>query len=73
MSIFKTLGPGVKLSSTNVGNSVKGVLSGTQATITGITLEEVKKFEGEILYLENRRPILRSPDQIEDIKAIIEF
>ena len=73
MSIFKPLGPGATLSSTNVGNSVKGVLSGTQATITGITLEEVKKFEGEILYLENRRPILRSPDQIEDNKAIIEF
>lgn len=34
---------------------------------------ELKKFEGEILYLENRRAILRAKEQTEDIKAIIEF
>ena len=34
---------------------------------------EIKKFEGEILYLENRRAVLRAPEQTEDIKAIIEF
>jgi len=70
MSVFKTLGPSTSLSS---GNSIRGVTSGTQAKITAIVAEEVKKFDGEILYLENRRPILRSPDQIEDIKAIVEF
>jgi hypothetical protein len=34
---------------------------------------EVKKFNGEILYLENRRAVLRAKEQTEDIKAIIEF
>jgi hypothetical protein len=34
---------------------------------------EIKKFHGEMLYIENRRPILRAQDQIEDIKAIVEF
>lgn len=34
---------------------------------------ELKKFNGEILYLENRRAVLRAKEQTEDIKAIIEF
>ena len=41
--------------------------------IVAIEPSEIKKFEGEILYLENRRAVLRSPEQTEDIKAIIEF
>lgn len=41
--------------------------------ITQLVNEEVKRFSGEILYIENRRPILRAEDQLEDIKAIIEF
>lgn len=57
------------------GLSVVGESSGCEGTIkpSGVVNEEVKKFEGEILYLENRRPVLRSSDQVEDIKAIIEF
>ena len=41
--------------------------------IVAVEPSEIKKFEGEILYLENRRAVLRSPEQTEDIKAIIEF
>ena len=47
--------------------------AGTVGLITTLNREEVKKFSGEILYVENRRPILRAQDQLEDIKAIIEF
>lgn len=32
-----------------------------------------KKFSGNILYVENRSPITRASDQIEDIKLVIEF
>jgi hypothetical protein len=39
----------------------------------GIALPEVQPRSGEILYLENRRTISRAPDQIEDIKLVIEF
>lgn len=46
---------------------------GDIGVISSLTNEEVKKFSGEILYVENRRPILRAEDQLEDIKAIIEF
>jgi len=58
-----------------VGQQIQGTasLNPFTATITAITNEEVNKKRGEILYQENRRAVLRAPDQIEDIKAIIEF
>lgn len=34
---------------------------------------EVVKNSGEVLWIEHRRPITRSPDQTEDIKLILEF
>lgn len=54
---------------------ILGAATGCQATIKvgGVIKEEVVKFKGEILYLENRRRVLRAPDQIEDIRAIVEF
>lgn len=55
------------------GDTLIGVVSGAEATVQGVSNEELKKFEGEIFYLENRRPVLRSVDQVEDIKTIIEF
>lgn len=60
------------------GQAIQGTSAGTPFSATidsvnGVINEEVKKRTGKILYLENRRPVLRAPDQIEDIKAIIEF
>jgi hypothetical protein len=57
----------------SVGQTIQGTSSIFNATISAITNEEVRKGFGEILYLENRRAVLRAPDQIEDIKAIVEF
>ena len=34
---------------------------------------ELEPNSGEIVYIENRREITRAPDQIEDIKLVIEF
>lgn len=45
----------------------------TNANISGLIDPEIKKFAGEILYLENRRAILRAQEQTEDIKVIVEF
>ena len=39
----------------------------------GLALPEIKNNSGEIIYIENRRLITRAPDQIEDIKLVIEF
>jgi hypothetical protein len=33
----------------------------------------VVKYSGDIIYLENRRPIIRATDQVEDIKIVVEF
>ena len=37
------------------------------------THPEMSRFSGEILYVENRGPVSRAADQIEDIKLIIEM
>jgi hypothetical protein len=47
--------------------------SGTKANITSISSSEVTKLKGDILYLENRRPVIRAEGQTEEIKTIIEF
>lgn len=39
----------------------------------GLANPEVKFNSGELIYIENRRLITRAPDQIEDIKLVIEF
>ena len=46
------------------------------STITfadGYANPELDPDSGDIIYLENRKPISRSSDQIEDIKVIVEF
>ena len=39
----------------------------------GISLPEIDNNSGDVIYIENRRLITRAPDQIEDIKLVIEF
>lgn len=53
-------------------NEVKG-LSFNATNTPAVVREEFLKFDGDILYVENRRAVLRAEDQIEDIKTIIEF
>lgn len=39
----------------------------------GLATPEIAANSGEMIYVENRRLITRAPDQIEDIKLVIEF
>ena len=39
----------------------------------GLSNPEIENNSGEVIYIENRRLITRAPDQIEDIKLVIEF
>jgi hypothetical protein len=48
------------------------VLSGNTFT-GGYSTGEIKKYSGKIIYIENRKPVFRSNDQIEDIKLVVEF
>lgn len=56
-----------------VGMTITGLLTGSSATIDSIVDEEIQKYTGDIISIEHRRPILRAPDQLEDIKFILEF
>lgn len=53
---------------TNYSSSILG-----STFSAGLASPEVKRYSGDIIYTENRRLISRAPDQIEDIKLVIEF
>jgi hypothetical protein len=59
--------------------SVTGTfVAGTQlaqglVAITAVTPAAAVVNVGDILYVENRKPIIRYPDQIEDVKVVIEY
>ena len=44
-----------------------------QSFVEGVAQPEVKKYSGEILYIDNRAAIQRSSSQKEDIKIVLEF
>jgi len=44
-----------------------------QSFINGIANPEVKKYSGNIIYIDNRPSITRSPNQKEDIKVVLQF
>jgi hypothetical protein len=54
-------------------NDVLNPQTGGIVFTAGYSNLEVKKFSGKILYVENRKPVVRSNDQIEDVKLVIEF
>jgi hypothetical protein len=47
--------------------------SGTTATLSSITIPEVDKYTGELLYIENISPVTRNINQTEDIKLVLEL
>ena len=60
-------------------NGSVNVATTSTETVRGVTFAaglanpEIKTNSGELVYIENRRLITRSADQIEDIKLVIEF
>lgn len=56
----------------NPNNTVTATVEGVALT-NGIAGPEIDNNSGDIIYVENRRLITRAPDQIEDIKLVIEF
>ena len=65
---------------TGATSTATGAVDDTQDTALadiaftdGIATPEIKPDSGDIVYIENRRLITRAPDQIEDIKLVIEF
>ena len=42
-------------------------------SINSVTSPEVDNATGEVIYLDNRSPVTRSADQVEQVKALIRF
>jgi len=77
----------VRAFESNGANAITGGLSNASGTVVtsyagsllgktfaaGLANPEVANNSGEVIYVENRRLITRAPDQIEDIKLVIEF
>ena len=77
----------VRAFESDAANSVDGALSTASGTVDtaqnatladiaftgGLANPEIEANSGEVVYIENRRQITRAPDQIEDIKLVIEF
>jgi tripartite-type tricarboxylate transporter receptor subunit TctC len=53
--------------------TLTGAESGATATLDSIRPVALLKYSGDVLYVEQRSPISRAADQIEDIKLIIKF
>jgi hypothetical protein len=53
-------------------SSFTGTIAGIQFS-SGYFSSEITPYSGNILYVENRKPVFRSNDQIEDVKLVIEF
>ena len=62
-------------SSTASGNVDTGYASSLLGVTfaSGLAAPEIENNSGDVIYVENRRLITRAPDQIEDIKLVIEF
>ena len=44
-----------------------------QSFTNGVSDPEIKKYSGEIIYIDNRAPITRTASQKEEVKIVIEF
>ena len=49
---------------------VSKTTTGNTNTVTG---GDLQKYSGDVIYVENRSPVTRASDQIEDVKLIVEF
>lgn len=63
---------GLSAASGNVDTTYANTLLGSTFA-AGLAAPEIENNSGEVIYIENRRLITRAPDQIEDIKLVIEF
>ena len=56
-----------------IGEQLVGMVSGATATVSNTLLAEVMSDTGEILYIENKYPITKLPDQTDSLHLVLEF
>jgi hypothetical protein len=52
---------------------LKSVNSGVVSTIIEVKTSEIKPYTGDVLYIENRKNVVRDIDQIEQVKIVLTF
>lgn len=57
----------------SVGEQISGQSSGVNGTVTAVTRPAIREFTGNIIYTENRSPVSRATDQIENVKLVVKF
>ncbi len=57
----------------NTGDAVKSESGTDSHNLISINNEDLEPYSGEVLFIEQRRPIQRDESQIEDIKIVLEF
>lgn len=72
MSVTNQLGI-VNVSDVDDLNTFEGISSGAVASLSAVTIPDLVNGSGEVLYVENIIPVVRSNTQSETIKLIIEF
>jgi len=57
------------------GVATDPVTAANDATSSTVVFDppDMKKYRGDVLYVENRSPVSRASDQVEDIKLIVQF
>lgn len=55
------------------GETIRNLDSGVEATVSGATGPELTPYSGDILWVNQRTPITREADQIEEIKIVFPF
>ena len=64
---------GADSSATGTPSSTSSETVDSIAFSSGYANPEMHPDSGDIIYIENRRPISRASDQTEDVKIIVEF
>jgi len=56
-----------------VGETITGSNSSVTAFVSAVAAPAIRRYTGDVLYVENRLPTERAADQVEDIKIVIKF
>ena len=56
-----------------VGETIKGVTSGSSVPILELANSELELFSGDLIYIENKQNMIRKDNQIDQIKVILSF
>lgn len=55
------------------GDIVECVSSGAEITVASVSAPQLQPYTGQIVYVNQRTPVLRAPNQNEEIKIVITF